>query len=91
MGKKISGNKENWEQIKSTASIEYILTRKGHKLAQNLWKELDERMKEVIVEVKEELMYIDNELSMKKVHEEYPEYRMNYTEPYKETFEEFLI
>jgi len=89
-GKKIAGSKENWEKFKSTASIECILTRKGHRLAQELWKELDERMREIIVEVKEDLMYIDTELLMEKVHKEYPQYRKNYIEPDKETFEEFL-
>ena len=90
-GKKISGSKENWEEFKHTASIECILTRKGHRLAKEIWKELDIRMKEIIVEVKEDLMYIDTELLMQKVHDEYPEYRKNYTENDKETFEEFLM
>lgn len=89
-GKKIAGSKENWEQFKHTASIECILTRKGHRLAKELWKELDERMREIIVEVKEDLMYIDTDVLMEKVHKEYPAYRKNYTEPDKETFEEFL-
>ncbi|MCP6718617.1 MAG: hypothetical protein KJI71_00110 [Patescibacteria group bacterium] len=90
-GKKISGSKENWEKFKHTASIECILTRKGHRLAKEIWEELDIRMKEIIVEVKEDLMYIDTELLMQKVHDEYPEYRKNYTENDKETFEEFLM
>lgn len=90
-GKKVSGSKKNWEKLKSTASIECILTRKGHRVAKNIWKELDMRMKEIIIEVKEDLMYIDTELLMQKVHEEYPEYRKNYTENDKETFNPYLM
>lgn len=35
-------------------------------------------------------MYIDTEVLKEKVHKEYPEYRKNYSEVDKESFEEFL-
>jgi len=89
-GKKIAGSKENWEQFKSTASIECILTRKGHRLAEKIWRELDIRMKEIIVEVKENLMYIDTELLKQKVHKEYPEYKKDYTKNDTQSFESYL-
>lgn len=89
-GKKIAGSKENWEKLKNTASIECILTRKGHRLAKEIWQELDIRMKEIIIEVKEDLMYIDTEILKQKVHSEYPEYKKNYIDNDKETFEKFL-
>lgn len=90
-GKKIAGSKENWEKLKHTASIECILTRKGHRLAKELWQELDMRMKEIIVEVKENLMYIDTEELKRKVHNEYPEYKKNYIDNDKETYEGYLM
>jgi len=90
-GKKIPGSKANWEKIKSKGSIECSLTKKGEKLAKKLWADLDLETKEIILEVKKKLFYLDTELLKEKVHHEYPEYKMNYIENDIETFEEFLI
>lgn len=90
-GKKIPGSKENWEKFKSKGSIECTLTKKGEKLAKKLWTDLDLETKEIILDVKKDLFYLDTELLKKKVHQEYPEYKMNYIENDIETFEDFLI
>jgi len=89
-GKKIFGSKENWEDYKSQGSIECMLKKKGKKLARSIWRDLDPEMREIIVSVKEDLFYMDTETLKKKVHREYPEYKMNYTENDNETFVDYL-
>lgn len=91
--KKVPGSKDTWEKLKDKlqASIECSLTKKGEKLAKKLWNDLDDYMKRIILNVKIELMYLDTEKLKEKVHKEFPEYKMNYTENDTETFEEFLI
>jgi len=90
-GKPIPGSKEDWEKFKNEGSIECILTNKGIKLAKEIWRDLDQEMKEIIIDVKQSLFYLDTEELKKKVHKEYPEYRLNYIENDNESFEEFLM
>jgi len=92
-GKKIPGSRKEWEELKDKkiASIECALTKEGLKLARNIWVDLDPEMKEIILDVKKELFYLDTEVLKDKVHEEYPEYKKDYTKNDTESFEEFLI
>ena len=80
--KKIPKSKKNWEIIKGKAgaSIECNLIKKGEILA-----------KEIMLDVKRELLYIDTQELKKKIHSEYPEYKMNYIENDNETFKPYLV
>ena len=91
--KKILGSKENWEKIKGKAgaSIECALTEKGETLAKNIWIDLNDEIKQIILDVKIELFYMDTETLKKKVHSEYPEYKKNYIENDNETFNPYLF
>ncbi len=91
--KKILGSKKNWEEIKGKAgaSIECTLTKKGEKIAKEIWNDLDIDIKEIILDVKKELFYLDTEILKNKVHSEYPEYKMSYRENDTETFEPYLV
>ncbi len=90
-GKKISRSREKWEDLKHKGSIECALTKKGKKVAKKIWKEIGVDIKEIIIDVKKDLMYIDTEKLKEKVHKEYPEYKKDYTEEDNEDFDEFLM
>lgn len=91
--KKIPGSKENWAQIKGKAgaSIECALTEKGEKVVRKIWDDLDIEIRQIILDVKRDLFYMDTKELKEKVHSEYPEYKKIYVENDIETFEPYLI
>lgn len=91
--KKIPGSKKNWEQIKGKAgaSIECALTKSGEKVAKKIWFDLDNEIKQIILDVKMDLFYMDTEALKIKVHSEYPKYKKIYIENDNETFESYLV
>ncbi len=90
-GNTVKGSKENWEKFKNRGSIECLLTKRGRKLAKNIWYELDPEIREITIDIKQKLLFLDTEELKRKVHEEYPEYRKDYSQNDTETFEEFLM
>lgn len=69
-------------KIEKTAgkSSEYWLTDKGKKVAESLWEKTPDFIKQMIVDVKQDLMVIQAEDIKRRVHKEYPEYKRNYTD-----------
>jgi len=92
-GKKIPGSKFEWEELKkkNIGGIECELTKKGVEIALGIWEDLDDEIKEIIVDVKKMLFLMDKDAIKDKVHKEFPEYKMNYTKNDEETFEPYLF
>lgn len=78
--KRVPESHKTWEQDKSTGSITCKLTSKGEELAEKIWNTLDSQVKEIITEVKRNLIFLDTEQLKDKVHSEYPELKRTYTE-----------
>jgi hypothetical protein len=71
---------EKWGKGPKEASLITALTPEGVRLAAKLARQVLEPLKEVTVEVKNELFPLDPVTIREKVHKEYPEYKRTYVE-----------
>jgi len=71
---------EGWKKGPKDASLITELTREGFQLAEKLWYEVPEPLREITLRVKERIFPLDPSTIRNRVHREYPEYKKGYTE-----------
>ena len=80
----LSLNYCKWGKNKVDASLSTKLTEKGHTLADEILEQVPKELIIVSQKTKEDIFPLDPETVMKKVHKEFPEYAVNYSEADKE-------
>lgn len=76
--------KMQWGGKQTKKPYRWELTKKGEKVAEELWNKTPNIFKKKVIEVKWGLFLLDTTELMDKVHAEYPEYRSSYKQEDKE-------
>lgn len=71
---------ERWGAAPKQESMRTILTKKGIKIAEDLWDKVSMSFKELTLSIKERIFPLDPETVRRRVHREFPEYRKIYSE-----------
>lgn len=75
---------ERWGPESKQQSMRTVLTKNGFEIAENLWEKISPSFKEVTLKIKERIFPLDPVTVRHRVHREFPEYRLTYTEPDRE-------
>lgn len=71
---------EQWGVHKYQSSMRTILTEEGMRVGKDIWELVPMPYKELTLKVKEQIFPLDPITIREKVHREYPEYRLKYTD-----------
>jgi hypothetical protein len=77
-GKKIASGEKAIKECKPGISLGFELTSKGHSVAKHIWDYTPDEIKNLVVEIKQDLSFVDATQLKDKVHKDYPEYVKTY-------------
>jgi len=69
-----------WGEGELNKSMTIMLTEKGTEIAKSLWNKVPEPFLKVTLKVKERIFPLDSKTIRERVHREYPDYKLTYTE-----------